>query len=381
MDMNRRQFAFSAGAFAIGAAAPFGAHADGGSGSYTVPILGDTHFDETEWGTYHVGWTPRDARDAGGRRSEFARDAAMWKERLPALLAAAGECARPTDAFLLQVGDLVQGDCATPEMQLRFYKDAVAACRRGFGSLPFVTVPGNHDVRNGGRPVYDSFFPALHSKELGRRIDSTNFAFRHGPDAWIFTDFIKHDAESTFAALDAARDARHVFIVCHSPLTPTDGWGFFWILFGKKEDTGLRREFRRRMMEMDAIVLCGHTHVIEVDEWRNSDGHMIQFTANSVWRTPDEAELHTITDDPASWGKLWVEKNASDRPEEHDGNYTNRTREESLALMAEYAPGLVRYEKYRAAGHCRLNVSDKSVYVDFYGGAAHTPTRRFVLRG
>ena len=375
MNIERREFMLSAGAFALGGCSTLG----NGVG-YTVPILGDTHFDETEWGTYHVGWKPRDQRDAIGRKNEFARNADMWRERLPALLAAAGACSRPSDAFLLQVGDLVQGDCATPEIQRKFFTDAVAACRRGFGDLPFVTVPGNHDVRNGGRPVFDEMFPALHSRELGRRIDSTNFAFRQGPDAWIFTDFMQPDAEGTFAARDDARDARHVFVVCHSPLTPTDGWGFFWILFGKKEDTELRRELRRRLMAIDAIVLCGHTHVIEVDEWKTGDGHLMQFTANSVWRTPDEANLTPISTDPSSWGKLWVDKHVTDRPEEHDGHYTNRTRAESLALMAEYAPGLVRYEKYRAAGHCRLNVSDK-VSVDFYGGASLEPMRRFVLRG
>jgi hypothetical protein len=87
-----------------------------------------------------------------------------------------------------------------------------------------------------------------------------------------------------------------------------------------------------------------------------------------------------MTDDPAMWGKLWVEKNVTDAPMEHDGEYTTRTRAEALEFFHEYAEGLVRYEKYAAAGHYRLNVSDAGVSVDYYGGDSRTPTCNYVLR-
>ena len=92
------------------------------------------------------------------------------------------------------------------------------------------------------------------------------------------------------------------------------------------------------------------------------------------------ARTKLITDNPASWGRIWVEKHATDEPVEHDGHYTTRTRKQSLELVAEYAKGLVRYEKYAAAGHYRLNVSDAGVSVDFYGGDSLNVTRSFVLR-
>ena len=348
--------------------------------AYSVPILGDTHFDETEWGTYHVGWRARDERDAAGRKREFARNADMWRFRLPSLIASAAACSRPGDAFLLQVGDLVQGDCPDSATQTRLFTDAVAACRKGFGSLPFVSVAGNHDVRNGGRSPYDEFFPRFHSKELGRRIESNTFSFRQGPDAWIFVDFMDPDRRRLFEALDACADARYTFVVSHSPVTPTDNWGFFWFLFGREEDTADRRRLRELLMRRRAIILCGHTHFTELNEWRTDAGVMTQFSANSVWRSQELAKPRLLTDDPASWGKLWVEKNATDDPVEHDGSYSTRTRAESLALLAEYAPGLVRYEKYAAAGHYRLEVSDDGVRVLFYGGDSRTPTKTFVLR-
>lgn len=378
--MTRRAFVGGLGTLALGGCAAGGRSAGDGGGKYEVPILGDTHFDETAWGTYHVGWKPRDARDAGGRRTEFARNSEMWKARMPALIASAAACSRPDDAFLLQLGDFIQGDCADEATYATFLADALAVCRKGFGSLPFLTVAGNHDVRNGGRRPYENFFFPRFSRFLGRRVDSTTFDFRKGPDAWIFVDFMKPDPVRLFAALDAARDARYVFVVSHSPVTPTDGWGFFWIPFGKPEETAFRRRLREKLMRLDAIVLCGHTHVTEINEWRDARGGLTQFTANSVWRTPALATPTLMTDDPSSWGKLWVEKNVTDAPVEHDGEYTTRTRAQSLALVREYASGLVRYEKYAAAGHYRLKVSDSGVSVDFYGGDARLPSATYRLR-
>ena len=133
-------------------------------------------------------------------------------------------------------------------------------------------------------------------------------------------------------------------------------------------------------MRRRAIVLCGHTHYTELNEWRGPEGFLTQFSANSVFMNLSLAAPRLITDNPASWGKIWVEKYAADAPVEHDGHYTTRTREQSLELVAEYAQGLVRYEKYTAAGHYRLNVSDVSVSIDFYGGDSLNVTRSFVLR-
>ena len=374
--LGRREFVASAGAFLIGGCASC-ARSDA---EYSVPLLGDVHFDETEWGLYHVGWKPRDERDAAGRKREFVRNAEMWRERMPSLIAAAAACRTDKDAFMVQLGDLVQGDVGDMRTMMRFYSDAIKACRRGFGSLPFLSVAGNHDVRNGGRAAYDAFFPAFHSGELGERIDATDFVVRRGPDAWIFADFMRPDAERLFSAIENAADARYMFVVCHSPLTPVDNWGYYWFLFGKPEDSELRRRFRSLLMRHNVIALCGHTHMVELDEWISSEGRLTQLVLNSVWTTQTLAVPRKVADDPKTWGDLYVKRNASDVPEEHDGHYTSRTRNESLSLMAEYADGLVRYEKYDAAGHGRLHVSDSAVFVDFYGGDAVRPCKRFILR-
>ena len=50
------------------------------------------------------------------------------------------------------------------------------------------------------------------------------------------------------------------------------------------------------------------------------------------------------------------------------------------ALFDEYRPGLRCYFASRAVGHHILRVADSGVELDYYGHAALTPTKTFVLR-
>ena len=50
------------------------------------------------------------------------------------------------------------------------------------------------------------------------------------------------------------------------------------------------------------------------------------------------------------------------------------------ALFDEYRPGLRSYFASRAVGHHILRVADSGVELDYYGHAALSPTKTFVLR-
>jgi len=65
------------------------------SSDYSVSILGDTHFDAAPADVYHGRWKPRDERDLRDRRREFTRNADMWADRLPRLVAASAATAEP----------------------------------------------------------------------------------------------------------------------------------------------------------------------------------------------------------------------------------------------------------------------------------------------
>lgn len=347
--------------------------------SYSVTLLGDTHFDAAPTGVYHGRWTPRDAKDFRDRQREFARNAEMWADRLPRLIAAAAATRRADTAFLLQMGDLIQGDCTDAGVQRRMLRDAEAACRAGFGALPFLTVCGNHDIRSGGAEAFDAYNRDLVARSLGLSVSSANFAFRQGPDAFVFVDFMRPDVARIHALLDETEGARHTFLVVHSTVAPQDGWGPYWFLLGKPGDADARRALFARLLARRVLVLCGHIHRTQLRRWRRGVGELVEFSANSVW-TPGAEIPAVVAREPSEYGD-WCRAHPTPMGEEHDGCHQSRTPDEILELLGEYREGLVAYRQLRAAGHCLLRVSDAAVAVDFFAGDARTPTRTFTLKG
>jgi len=349
-----------------------------GCREYTVSILGDTHFDASPTELYHGKWVPRGPKDLRDRKYEFARNSDMWADRLPRLIAAAAKTRRDDTAFLLHVGDLIQGDCTDYGIQLKMLRDAQAACIRGFGDLPFVVACGNHDIRGGGERAVDDFVRPLARRMTGRTIDGASFSFWHGPDAFVIVDFMRPDAALINRMLDETEGARYTFFVLHSPIAASDTWGPYWFLLGKPCDTEARRALFARLVARNAIVLCGHLHVTQIRRWRRDGGELVEFCSNSVWR-PQEDKPSELATTPAQFGE-YARAHPTPMHEDHDGCLQTRTQEEILALQDEYRPGLVEYRKYRAAGHYLLRVSDGGVAVDFYACDSLSPTETFKLK-
>ena len=346
-------------------------------GTYSISILGDTHFDAAPQSVYHGKWKPRHKNDWRDRQNEFKRNQEMWATRVPRLIAAAAKTRRPDTACLFQMGDLIQGDCSDFDTHLRFFKDAQAACSKGFGDLPFLTVCGNHDIRGGGDKAFDAYILPIASRVIGKPVTSANFPFFKGPDAYLFIDFMRPDSGKIRSMLAESNGARHTFIVLHSTIAPDDGWGPYWFLFGKPEDSELRRSLFSQLMRRRAIVLCGHIHRTQIRRWVRPEGELVEFSANSVWR-PSEDTPKVLCDNPEQFG-TYVKAHPSPMNEDHDGCLQKRTVPELLALMEEYRPGLVQYRRLAAAGHYLLHVSDKHVDVDFYACDSLAPSERFSL--
>ena len=372
--MNRMEFIKGVSAYsAMGLAGGCLSCAKGGE-SYSVSILGDVHFDSTDRGEYHAKYRPEVPWKANVCEREFKRNAEMWRERMPRLIASAAAVRTDDAAFLLQLGDLIQGDCCDYRLHRKMLIEAEKACRKGFGDLEFRVVCGNHDIREmvtgDGAAAFDEWYgrPSVWSVD-------------EGPDRWIFVDFTRPDVEAIFAALESSDGCRHLFLVSHAPVSPSDNWGFYWFLLGDEPRLDeVRRKLRRELTRRNAIVLAGHVHCTSLMEWKTSEGVLTQFIANSVWTRPDQVDAALVADDPKKFGSLYVEKYVTDKPDEYDGKYTVRTRKESLRLMAEYAD-MTTYRRWNDAGHYRLLVGPDAVDMLFYAGDSREVKRRFRLRG
>ena len=346
-------------------------------GTYSVPLLGDTHFDSTDTKKYHAEYlTDTSKARYELHLKEHVRNAAMWADRMPRLLKASGACARPDAAFALQLGDLVQGDCANPAVHKRMLADMIGVAKRAYGDLPFVTVVGNHDIRGtGARAAYDEMMPRVMGAELKRPVAGTTFAFRQGPDAYIVVDFNapRPDTSLLTRLLEESADARHVFVVTHGPAIPNCHGR--WFLLGGPRYDAKRREIRRLMAARNAIVLAGHTHCLEYYDCAFPEGRVTQLVANSVWAGTDSAKLVVRDEGAAAYGAR-----AQEARKRHGREIPKKERDGLMRLADEYRPFVKDYLFANAAGHYRLEVSDARVAVAFFPGDSASPARTFVLR-
>ena len=300
---------------------------------------------------------------------------------MPALLAASSALA-PTGAsplptrFVLQLGDIVNGDCNDDAVHLRMLRDALAATRAPYAAaLPFLTVLGNHDYRGSpnGRTIYFEWAEPLLSRELGENVAYPLFSFQIDDDRWIFCDFERVSLFDVAAEIESDPEARYVFLVTHGPFTPCeDGNNWIWRLSAWKGKGGTGRgvpELFEAISRRRVIVLSGHTHYTSFYRNENEFGGYTEFTANSVWKSDDLAHANPFPGhDRSSAFGTWRMEEVSD---------ANRAAYD--ADIALFKPGLREYFLGPGAGHFRLEVSDDAVLMHFYPGAATEPGRVFDL--
>ena len=346
-------------------------------GKYSVVILGDTHYDAPDPDKYHADYTdPNPTREANHRK-EFVRNADMWDVRCPALVNRAARLVDDDTRFVLQMGDLIQGDTATAAAHTAFLADTFDLLKQGVApNLPFVTVAGNHDLRGNddavAKKAYADYMPARLSKELGKPIQDTNFRFDVGDDAYIVLNFTQADVARIEQLLRGAEGARHTFVVVHSPVFPYDSASYWWwILLGSRDDKRAeeRRHVRRLLASRQAVVLCGHTHKTELLDWYGDGGRITQMTMSSVWAKESQGTWTEKVSSPEGYGSQMLKGH----PELGEPGPVQD-------IFNEYRPGVQRYSWADAAGSYKLLVSPKEVFVDFYAGDSELLSNRFQLR-
>ncbi len=360
---------------------------DDGRGAYAVALLGDTHFEADPMSIYHAAY------DNQSGLATYIKNAAMWQERMPSLLAASASVAEDGDLptrFALQLGDIINGDCNDDDVHLCYLKDALATTREPYtiggsaaagGSgespvpLPFLTVLGNHDFRGcpNGRKIYFEWAEPLLSRELGERVAYPLFSFRIDDDRWIFCDFEKVSLFDVADEVAADADARYVFLVTHGPFTACEddnNWVWRLSAWKGKGGTGLGvPQLFEAISRRRVIVLSGHTHYTTFYRNENQFGGYTELTASSVWLDADRATAEPFPghDKPSNYGTWRREKVSAENLAAYDAD------------IAFFKAGLKEYFLGQGAGHYRLEVTDGRVLAHFYPGDATEPGRVFDL--
>ena len=345
-----------------------------GEKEYSLIILGDTHFDVDPPSVYHSNYMEKNDWLNKVQRAEFARNGEMWKDRCPRLLQRASQLIGKDTRMVLQMGDLIQGDCGKAEVHKQMLSDAIERMKGAMGGLPFVTVTGNHDIRGtDAKEAYHQFMPARMSQELGKTVTKTTFGFNIGDDAYIFIDFNDPDDAEINRLLDETKGAHHTFIITHGPVFPSDDSSCRWFFHGgaSEAETQARRHFRQAFAQRNAIVLCGHTHCTDFMDWYGDGGRITQMTMSSVWSSEKQKQYTVRSEGAADYGMM----REKTRQSEENSNLKDET-----ALFDEYRPGIRQHTNSRSQGSYRLNVSRKHVSIDFYAGDSKELSHKFVIR-
>ena len=372
MNVRRREFLYGAFAATAGVKRL-------GSIRYEVAVLGDTHYDAAPESVYHSHYDESN-KWAKVQHEEFRRNGEMWRTRCPQLLAASANLAHRLDTrFVLQLGDIIQGDCDDVPTHKRMLDDCIKLLRKPYpDGLPFLTVMGNHDFRGkGARAAYFEFAEPFMATEIAR-FSSANpqpspvgypaFSFRVGPDLWVFFDFEMKNLDPVSDLIDADPAARHVFLVTHGPFTTFgEGGSYRWRLGGRPCCEASRPRLYEKLSRRHAIVLSGHTHTTDFYRHENGFGGFTEFTVNSVWSKPELATAAPLCDKVDDYGKNGLSRVQSAKQEDY--------RRE----LDFFRPGLKEYFHNRGAGHYRLTVADDAVTMAFHPGAAIEPARSLRL--
>ena len=374
--MDRRQFLrLGAGAFvALGTGCAFRCRDDS---SYSVLVLGDVHFDAPDIGVYHAYYKPK-AGSAGARifPLRMKREHDQWSGLMQRLAAAARRDIRPDMRFVLQLGDLIQGNCAKAAIHAKMLEDGFVYFKNTVSpDLPFVPIVGNHDVDNSiwldkkpAKEVYcEAMLPKL-SKELEQTIGNPTFAFRQGPDLFLCVDFNFPDIARILHLLEDNPDVRYTFIVSHGAVVPVcTGSHFRWFLLGRKKDEVARRRLFSELCRRRAIALVGHNHHTVFADLATPEGRLTQFMATSVWDAETQAKVRPKQTEPGGYARLPKQSKDYDLLD-------------ARALFGEYRPHLKKFFFSGQQGRYRLDISDVAVTMTMFGGDSSEPSRTFTLR-
>ncbi len=379
MLLNRRDFLkLGAGALAAAGAGCVGTCPKGAQSadSYSVLVLGDVHFDAPEVGVYHSHYKPKGKKAIEIFPLRMKREHDQWSGLMQRLAAAARKDIRPDTRFVLQQGDLIQGNCAKADVHARMLEDAFAYFKKTIApDMPFLPVVGNHDVDASSwldkKPAKDVFCETMFPKwtrELGQTVDNTTFSFRQGPDLFLYADFNFPDHERILNLLEDSKDARYTFLVSHGAVVPVSlGSHFRWFLLGRKEQTAARRKLFSELCRRRAIALVGHNHMTSLADLKTPEGRLTQFMSTSVWSAEKQALAQPKHTSPDGYARLPKEAKDYDLA---DAN----------GLFGEYRPYLSDFFLSGQQGRFMLEVSDKSVTVTAHGGDRAEPSRTFTLR-
>jgi Calcineurin-like phosphoesterase len=292
--VNRRQFLATALAVApVLGTNPF-ARAAEATRPFSFVLLGDLHLDQL---VHHdFAWLEKEHPGDLRQIQNYSRLTAEIMPRLFATVRATVTDLRasPTPpAFVLQVGDFVEGLCGTHELATRHHRDAIALVRDAKLGVPFLFTKGNHDVTGpGATEAYrEVFHPFLGEQSApftgGGKLTTGSYAIEHADAEFLFFDAYDPASLDWLEATLTKRTARHCFVVIHPPVVPY-GARATWHLYSSAKDAARREKLLDLLGRANAFVLGGHIHKFNtLVRATPRGGRFLQLAVSSIINAPE----------------------------------------------------------------------------------------------
>lgn len=369
---SRRQFLGACAASAVGGAV---SHAAEGQKPFSFILLGDLHYDRMDH--HDLKWLQE---NHGGDLSQIQNYSRLTAELMPGMFAAVKQriaalrASAAPPAFVLQVGDLVQGLCGTAELSARQNREAVEFVAQQELGVPFLFTKGNHDVTgDGAKEAFDEvLLPFMAGQATRVDAATSNSKANHwvtcGEAQFAFFDAYDRTSLEWLEAVAAKRTARHLFVIVHPPVVPY-GARATWHLYANEKTKAQRDNMLDILGVQEAMVLGGHLHKFSALTRTAGGKRFSQLAVSSVVSDLNQKlkdELHGVASYNGDQVKL-------------EPNHSPETESQRRQVYADERKAVTAFEYANTAGYAVVTVDGGQVTAAIHAGTADTAFQRVIL--
>lgn len=379
-SLTRRDFIARTATAAGAATAPAWLQGAANQPAFSFVLLGDIHYDRPEH--HDLAWVKKELPNILGSIPGFCK---KTEEILPPLFATVREKVAELNqdpatrvAFVLQVGDVVQGACGSEELATKQNSDALQFVRDARLGAPFIFVKGNHDVSGAGsnEAFASVFHPFLteQTKALAARaepVTSGRYVVDHANSQFVFFDaYDPARSLEWFEAVATRRSAENFFVVVHPPVVPY-GARSTWTIFSSEKDRPKREKMMEILGQQHGLVLSGHLHRYCALGRQTARGRFAQFALSSV--------IYNLAVEPA------LERRGL---QDYNGDLVNvepkfspDTEKLRRALFEAERPAITSFDFADLPGYAVVTVNGPRVQIDMFSGVGRKLYRRVDFTG
>lgn len=350
--ISRRRLLGVLGAGMAGSRGSWAINAEGGE-EFEFPFLGDLHFDRPDHHDYE--WMKKEQQGDIRQVENYCKVTREWSGKLLQTAKEQVAAAQAPVPFVLQLGDLIEGLCGSPDLAQRQAREAIEWVKQAGLGAPLAMCKGNHDVTGpGALNVYDNTLVPWLNQQLGG-VDSAVYTRERGGTLIVFYDAYSKASLAWFEKLMAERSPQRLIFVVHPPVVPYNARAT-WVVYAKQP--GERQRLMDLLGKHRAIVLCGHLHKYSCLVRRTGTGKFVQLAISSVATDP-EAKPKDERQGLEAYSPDLVTLEPKHAPE---------TEKDRRAFLEAERPFIEHYQYADTWGRGRMRFSKGGVRAEIYRG-------------